>query len=136
MRWLTFIHESRESFGYVTSDGQGIVDVGARGIYDDLKAMIAADGGFPDIEPMVPADLSYWRLTGGDPAESRSDHASFQAHGYAACLCSEDFFAGPRAHDPQAEANPNYHKKSDTFIDPTYAANISRVVAAAAWTMA
>ena len=43
MRWLTFIHESRESFGYVTSDGQGIVDVGARGIYADLKAMIAAD---------------------------------------------------------------------------------------------
>ncbi|MEE8079071.1 MAG: hypothetical protein V3T18_08750, partial [Pseudomonadales bacterium] len=43
MRWLTFIHESRESFGYVTSDGRGIVDVGARGIYPDLKAMITAD---------------------------------------------------------------------------------------------
>lgn len=43
MRWLTFSHESRVSFGYITSDGQGVVDVGARGVYPDLKAVIADD---------------------------------------------------------------------------------------------
>ncbi len=43
MRWLTFAHENRESFGYITADGQGIVDVGARGEYADLRAVIAAD---------------------------------------------------------------------------------------------
>ncbi len=43
MRWLTFSHASRVSFGYITSDGQGVVDVGARGAYPDLKAVIADD---------------------------------------------------------------------------------------------
>jgi len=43
MRWLTFSQASRVSFGYITSDGQGVVDVGARGAYPDLKAVIADD---------------------------------------------------------------------------------------------
>jgi len=43
MRWLTFATEGRASFGYLTSDGEGIVDVGRRGEYADLKAAIAAD---------------------------------------------------------------------------------------------
>ncbi len=30
-----------------------------------------------------------------DPAEGRSDHSPFHEHGYAACVTSEDFFAGP-----------------------------------------
>ena len=32
-----------------------------------------------------------------DPAERRSDHASFQERGYAACVVSEDFFIGSAA---------------------------------------
>jgi hypothetical protein len=69
----------------------------------------------------------------GDPAEGRSDHASFQAVGYAACVASEDFFVGPRSDSPAPEANPNYHMKEDAFIDGDFAADIARVLAAGAW---
>jgi bacterial leucyl aminopeptidase len=72
----------------------------------------------------------------GDPAEGRSDHHSFQVVGYPACVATEDFFAGPGPGLPQSEANPNYHKTSDTFVDPEYAADIARAVAAAAWATA
>ena len=67
-----------------------------------------------------------------DPAEGRSDHASFQLVGYSACAASEDFFAGP---GPAAgsEPNPDYHMSSDTFVDPEYAADIARAVGCAAW---
>ena len=71
-----------------------------------------------------------------DPAEGRSDHASFHVHGYAACACTEDFFAGPMPGHPPHERNPNYHKDTDTFVDEIYAADIARVVAAAAWAKA
>jgi 2-keto-4-pentenoate hydratase/2-oxohepta-3-ene-1,7-dioic acid hydratase in catechol pathway len=43
MRWLTFLREAKPTFGYVTSDGDGVVDVGARGEFADLKSAIAAD---------------------------------------------------------------------------------------------
>ncbi len=68
-----------------------------------------------------------------DPAEGRSDHASFHQRGYAACVTSEDFFAGPLPTSPTAEPNPNYHKDQDTFVDFDYAADIARLVGAAAW---
>jgi bacterial leucyl aminopeptidase len=68
-----------------------------------------------------------------DPAEGRSDHASFHHRGYAACITSEDFFAGPLPTSPTAEPNPNYHKERDTFVDFDYAADIARLVGAAAW---
>ena len=67
-----------------------------------------------------------------DPAEGRSDHAPFQARGYAACVATEDFFVGPGPSAP-AEANPNYHRKTDTFVDLVYAADIARSIVAAAW---
>lgn len=67
-----------------------------------------------------------------DPAASRSDHASFHERGYAACVLSEDFFAGPKQDSPDAEPNPDYHKHTDKAIDYDYAADITRVVAAAA----
>jgi hypothetical protein len=37
---------------------------------------------------------------------------------------------------PPSEGNPNYHQTSDTFVDPEYAAEIARAVAAAAWATA
>ena len=43
MRWLSFERDGRETFGYVTSDGTGVVDVGARTDHADLKSAIAAD---------------------------------------------------------------------------------------------
>ncbi|WP_232660903.1 M28 family peptidase [Pseudonocardia sp. TRM90224] len=68
-----------------------------------------------------------------DPAEQRSDHFSFQLHGYAACLASEDFFAGPAPTSPAPDANPNYHLPTDTTVSATYARDITRAVTAAAW---
>lgn len=67
----------------------------------------------------------------GDPAAGRSDHAAFQERGYAACVLSEDFFAGPTEDSPDAAPNPDYHKRTDRAIDYDYAADIARVVAAA-----
>ncbi|MGB7789946.1 MAG: M20/M25/M40 family metallo-hydrolase [Terrimicrobiaceae bacterium] len=71
-----------------------------------------------------------------DPADERSDHASFQAHGYPACITSEDFFVGPGLDASEPEGNPNYHKREDTFIDAVYTADIARSVGAAAWAIA
>jgi leucyl aminopeptidase len=71
-----------------------------------------------------------------DPADERSDHASFQAHGYPACLTSEDFFVGPGMDASEPEGNPNYHKPEDTFVDAVYVADIARSVGAAAWAVA
>lgn len=71
-----------------------------------------------------------------DPAAGRSDHASFHERGYAACVVSEDFFAGPHTDSPAPEANPHYHMKTDTVVDTEYAAEIARAIAAAAWVTA
>ncbi|NBC23853.1 MAG: 5-carboxymethyl-2-hydroxymuconate isomerase [Gammaproteobacteria bacterium] len=43
MRWLSFLRDGVPSFGYVTGDGAGVVDVAARGKFPDLKSAIAAD---------------------------------------------------------------------------------------------
>jgi len=67
-----------------------------------------------------------------DPAAGRSDHASFQERGYAACVASEDFFAGPLPNSPEAQPNPNYHTPGDVAVNIEYAADIARAVAAAA----
>lgn len=68
----------------------------------------------------------------GDPAAGRSDHASFQAQGYPACVVSEDFFID-EPDGPAPDANPNYHRSGDMVIDSAYAADLARAVAAAAW---
>src|SRR5262249_16178983 len=91
------------------------------------------------VPPQVSADLPevqvYHSATvpEGDPASRRSDHASFQAQGYPACVISEDFFVGPGADAPAPEENPQYHRPGDTFIDEVYVADIARAIAAAAW---
>ena len=87
----------------------------------------------PTLEPVqIYPDLG----APGDPAAGRSDHASFQERGYAACAVSEDFFVGPKADSPDPQPNPNYHKRTDSTVDYGYAADIARVVAAAALLMA
>jgi leucyl aminopeptidase len=50
----------------------------------------------------------------------------------------EDFFVGPGQDSPEPDASPNYLKKTDTVanIDTVYAADIARVVGAAAWVLA
>ncbi|HEY1067249.1 MAG TPA: M20/M25/M40 family metallo-hydrolase, partial [Pirellulales bacterium] len=72
----------------------------------------------------------------GDPAARRSDHGSFHDQGYPACVVSEDFFVGPGPDAPAQENNIHYHQPTDQVantINPTYAANLARAVAAAAW---
>jgi bacterial leucyl aminopeptidase len=89
------------------------------------------------LQPMVAPELLAPQIyTGeespqGDPAAGRSDHASFQDHGYPACVLSEDFFTGPRANDPAPQANPNYHKATDRVVESRYAAQIARCIGAA-----
>ncbi len=84
----------------------------------------------PILSPTLESPQIY---TQADPAEGRSDHASFHQRGYAACVTSEDFFAGPEPMSPDAEPNPNYHREGDTFVDFDYAADIARIIGAAAW---
>ncbi|HEX8213694.1 MAG TPA: M20/M25/M40 family metallo-hydrolase [Longimicrobium sp.] len=62
--------------------------------------------------------------------EGRSDHSKFHAAGYPGCWVSENLFAcGRGCH----ELNPAYHTSNDTSVDGHYAAEIGRLVAAAAW---
>jgi hypothetical protein len=92
----------------------------------------------PQVSPELPAVQIYHSATApeGDPAAGRSDHASFQAQGYPACVVSEDFFVGPDADAPAPQENPNYHRPGDTFVAAGYAADITRALAAAAWATA
>lgn len=85
---------------------------------------------------LSPELMSPQIYTNPDPAAGRSDHASFHQRGYTACVVSEDFFAGPQWNSPEPEPNPNYHKDTDELVDFNYAADIARLVAAAALTTA
>jgi hypothetical protein len=90
----------------------------------------------PGVAPaLAPPELSFTKgpwPEDRDGAEGRSDHSSFHARGYAACCVSEDLFANDPG-QPAAEVNANYHKATDTAVNRAYAADIARVVAAAAW---
>lgn len=90
----------------------------------------------PQVSPALPAPQIYPASGESDPAERRSDHYSFQLQGYPACLASEDLFAGPGSGAPPAEMNPRYHLPTDAVINAGYAADIARLVTAAAWVAA
>ena len=94
-------------------------------IIESVTQTVSADLSSPQIYPDP-------ETNNVDPAAGRSDHGPFNERGYAACVLSEDFFAGPKFASPDAEPNPNYHKNTDRSIDYNYAADIARVVAAAA----
>lgn len=65
MRWLSYLNNGQATFGYITSDGQQVVDVGARGEYATLLDVIAADalGTVPaqcgDQGDVALADITY-----------------------------------------------------------------------------
>lgn len=65
MRWLSFQRDAADTFGYLTSDGSGVVDVGARGDFADLKSAIAADA------------LSDLAASSGDDADLKLDAVSY-----------------------------------------------------------
>jgi leucyl aminopeptidase len=106
------------------------VEVRSRILADRIAALIPQVS--PHLEP-VQIYPNPDRPDIGDPAAGRSDHASFHERGYAACAVSEDFFPGPQSTSPDPQPNPNYHKRTDTVVDYGYAADIARVIAAAAW---
>jgi bacterial leucyl aminopeptidase len=87
----------------------------------------------PHVSPALPAPQLYPHDGEVDPGEARSDHSSFQFNGFTAILASEDLFAGPGPGAPPAEMNPQYHMPTDTSINAGYAADITRLVTAAAW---
>ena len=46
MRWLSFLRDGSETFGYVVGDvasGEGVVDAGARSDFASLREVIAAN---------------------------------------------------------------------------------------------
>jgi hypothetical protein len=89
------------------------------------------------VAPLVSPALEPPQVYGAnDPAAGRSDHGPFQAHGYAACVVSEDFFIGPAPDSPAPQPNPNYHRAGDTVVVADFAADIARAVVAAAWILA
>ena len=90
----------------------------------------------PQVSPALPAPQIYPASGERDLGEARSDHYSFQLQGYAACLASEDLFAGPGWGAPPAEMNPKYHLPTDAVINAGYAADITRLITAAAWVAA
>ena len=111
--------------GFVPSRITEERSLGLAGLLRGVVSVVAPELELPQIYHST--------LPGGDPADGRSDHTSFQARGYAACASSEDLFVWTGADVPPEEGNPDYHEKTDTFIDEAFAADITRVVAAAAW---
>ncbi len=66
-----------------------------------------------------------------DGAIKRSDHWSFQTHGYPSVLVSEDFFINVSNIELKEDSNPQYHQitDKDMEIDQSYAADIASAVA-------
>ncbi len=100
----------------------------------DLARVVA--GLQPVVSPALRPAQVYPAPPESDAAERRSDHSSFHEQGFPAVLASEDLFAGPGPGAPPAEMNPEYHLPTDATVDAGYAADIARVVTAAAWVAA
>lgn len=67
-----------------------------------------------------------------DPLDQHSDHTPFQILGHAACAVTEDSHRGPLDTSPAHRENRDHHHATDRDIDYSYAAEIARVVTAAA----
>lgn len=80
----------------------------------------------PILTPLPETDLSTLPEENG---ADRSDHTRFHAVGFPACWVTQDFFSDEGADDP----NPAYHTMRDTDIVEEYAAQVARLVGAAAW---
>jgi len=92
---------------------------------DEVAAAAAAYG------TLAPAQIYRGTGHGGAPdrdvydgAINRSDHAAFHQQGWGAVLGSEDFFANLGT-EPDADPNPNYHRRSDTAVNIAYARDIT-----------
>jgi bacterial leucyl aminopeptidase len=101
---------------------------------EPLASLVAACAA--TLDELGDAEIYFTGPTSDDPADSRSDHSSFQRNGFPAVLISENFFGGT-VQDPAAEPNnPQYHRWTDTGVDVDYVTSIARATALAAWTLA
>ncbi|HEX8696749.1 MAG TPA: M20/M25/M40 family metallo-hydrolase [Longimicrobium sp.] len=94
-----------------------------------IRDLVVNDQVSANLVPQVVPDAENPK----DEADGLSDHSSFHSRKIAACLISEDRYPGPGS--APEDGNPQYHLEGDTvdLITPEYAADIARVVAAAAW---
>jgi hypothetical protein len=107
---------------------------GSYGSSNDLTALVKTTAGevstdlLPQLYPLP--GKSY------DPAAVRSDHASFHFHDWSACMVAEDLF--PEAGQPESikPKNPAYHSPGDLSVNKSFAADVARAVAGAAWKVA
>lgn len=85
MRWLSFERDGNTTFGYVTADGDGVVDVGARSDFAGLRQVIEADalGSLPsqcgDEADLPLADITY-APTITDPKKILCVGLNYKAH--------------------------------------------------------
>ncbi len=85
MRWLSFVRDGQTTFGYVTSDGAGVVDAGAHSQYGSLREAIAAGalGELPqtcgDQADLPLADITY-APTITDPKKILCVGLNYKAH--------------------------------------------------------
>ncbi|MEM7098061.1 MAG: fumarylacetoacetate hydrolase family protein [Pseudomonadota bacterium] len=85
MRWLSFAAEGQETFGYVTSDGTGVVDAGTKSDFASLREAIAADAlgrladQCGDLADFALADLTFLP-TITDPAKILCVGLNYKAH--------------------------------------------------------
>ena len=98
-----------------------------------LAALVAASAAV--LDELGAAEIYLTSPTGDDPADSRSDHSSFQRNGFPAVIVCENFFGGTVV-QPAGANNPQHHRRTDTTIDSAYATSIARATALAAWTLA
>ncbi len=104
------------------------------GSSNDLADLVKATAGevstdlLPQLYPLPGKDH--------DPAAVRSDHASFHYHDWSACMVAEDLF--PEAGQPASikPKNPAYHSPGDLSVNKSFAADVARAVAGAAWKVA
>ena len=85
MRWLSFQREGATTFGYLTSDGAGVVDAGARSAYASLRQAIEADalGALPGEcgdKADLPLDGLIFAPTIPDPKKILCVGLNYKAH--------------------------------------------------------
>ena len=101
---------------------------------EPLAALVAECAAM--LDELGDAEVYFTTPGRDDPADSRSDHSSFQRNGFPAVIVSENFFGGTVEQPADEPNNPQYHRRTDTGIDAAYATSIARATALAAWTLA
>ncbi len=120
------------SFYELHAGGTGTAEVRDRS--RELAKLV--DAVAPEVCDRTLVAQFHFGLPGTGQASESSDHASFNAAGFPACHITEDFTRDLGRDAPKPDRTPGYHLRTDTVVCPSYAADIARAVAAAAWVAA